>query len=146
MSTVDAFAQRWSPYLLSVLRIVVAALFLAHGTKKLLGFPGDGVTGDLPPLILLAAWLEAGGGGLLVLGLGTRPVAFVLSGLMAVAYFMAHAQGGFFPILNGGELAVLYCFVFFYFAFAGGGPVSLDRLFRRKAPGQQVDAVETTSI
>jgi len=125
----------WSPTVLSVLRIVVALLFMVHGLVKLFAFPeaSPRAPDPLPPLILIAGWLEVVGGGLLALGLFTRPVAFILSGQMAVAYFMAHAPQHFYPLFNGGESAVLFCFVFFYLVFAGGGPLSLDALVRKKA-------------
>ena len=118
----------WSPRVLSVLRVISAFLFMQHGAQKLLGFPSPPPF-DQPPLMSLlgvAGALELVGGFLLVIGLFTRPVAFVLSGLMAVAYFMAHAPEGFWPILNQGELAIMYCFVFLYLAAAGGGEWSLD--------------------
>lgn len=118
----------WAPRLLSVLRIVAALLFLQHGTAKLFGFPHVAMFDGLQLLSLmgLAGVLELVGSVLLALGLFTRPVAFVLSGEMAFAYFMAHAPRGFFPILNGGELAALYCFVFLFLAAAGPGPWSVD--------------------
>lgn len=117
----------WAPRLLSVLRVMAALLFVAHGTMKLLGFPDSGRPGpDLFSLMGLAGTLEIVGGLLLVLGLFTRPVAFVLAGEMAFAYFMAHAPQDFFPIKNGGESAVLFCFVFLYLAAAGAGSWSLD--------------------
>lgn len=127
--------NRIQPVLLSVLRIVTAYLFLLHGTSKFFAFPIEMGSGSPGGLMLLAGILEIVGGILLVLGLFTRPAAFVLSGQMAVAYFMAHASGNtLFPIANGGESAVLFCFVFFYIAAAGGGAWSLDRLFfKRKA-------------
>ena len=126
--------SKWEPQALSVLRIVSAFLLMAHGTQKLFGFPAGPQPPSRPPLGSLmgvGALLEFGGGLLLLFGLFTRPVAFVLSGLMAVAYFGWHAPGGFWPIINRGELAVLYCFVFLYLAAAGGGPWSLDALLRR---------------
>lgn len=121
----------WGYRLLSVLRIMAALLLLQHGTGKLLGFPAIPVP---PPMTAswFAAFFELIGGVLLLVGLFTRPVAFILSGFTAVAYFMAHAPGGFYPIVNRGELAVLYCFVFFYLAFAGGGPWSVDAALRRQ--------------
>lgn len=127
--------NRIQPVLLSILRIVTAYLFLLHGTSKFFAFPIEMGSGSPEGLMLVAGILEIVGGILLVLGLFTRPAAFVLSGQMAVAYFMAHASGNtLFPIANGGESAVLFCFVFFYIAAAGGGAWSLDRLFfKRKA-------------
>jgi putative oxidoreductase len=121
-------AANWQPWLLSLLRIIAALLLLQHGTAKLFGFPHVAMFDGLKLFSLLgvAGILEFFGGVLLVLGLFTRPVAFILSGEMAAAYFIAHAPKGFLPILNGGELAVLYCFIFLYFAAAGGGPLSLD--------------------
>lgn len=122
------FLAPWTPQLLSVLRIMSGLLLLQHGTTKYLNFP-VGPMNDASPLTMsgVAGLLELIGGALLVIGLFTRPVAFVLSGLMAVAYFYAHAPRGFFPILNGGELAALYCFVFLFIAAAGGGAWSVDR-------------------
>ncbi|KLR77919.1 hypothetical protein M717_01640 [Neisseria gonorrhoeae SK33414] len=127
--------NRIQPVLLSVLRIVTAYLFLLHGTSKIFAFPIEMGSGSPGGLLLLAGILEIVGGILLVLGLFARPAAFVLSGQMAVAYFMAHAsENALFPIANGGESAVLFCFVFLYIAAAGGGAWSLDRLFfKRKA-------------
>ena len=125
----NALSVTWAPRLLSVLRIVAGLLFLAHGTQKLLGFParmGGGGAPELVSLIGMAGLLELVGGALIVLGLFTRPVAFVLSGQMAVAYFMAHAPKSPFPALNGGDAAILFCFVFLYLAAAGAGPWSLD--------------------
>jgi putative oxidoreductase len=118
----------WAPRLLSVFRIVLGLLFLTHGLVKLFGFPAGAQPGQVPLMTLLglAGVLELVGGVAIVLGLFTRPVAFILSGQMAVAYFMAHAPQGFFPVLNGGELAVVYCFAFLYLAAAGGGEWSLD--------------------
>jgi putative oxidoreductase len=119
---------RWAPRLLSLLRIVAAFLFIAHGTQKLFAWP---IAEPREPAALLsmpgvAGVLEVFGGLLLLLGLFTRPIAFILSGEMAVAYFTAHAPQGFWPILNRGELAALYCFLFLYLAAAGPGPWSLD--------------------
>lgn len=132
--------DRLAPYLLGLLRIVTALLFIEHGTMKLFGFPAPMPSGpvDLFSLMGLAAILEIGGGLLLLVGLFTRPVAFVLSGEMAFAYWMAHGPKAFFPILNGGELAILFCFVFLYIAAAGPGAFSLDgrraaaRMVRRR--------------
>lgn len=121
-------AAAWTPRLLSIFRIVVGMLFLAHGLVKLVGFPAGAEPGQVPLATIygLAAILETVGGLAIILGLFTRPVAFVLSGQMAVAYFMAHAPQGFFPVLNGGELAIIYSFAFLYLAAAGAGPWSLD--------------------
>jgi putative oxidoreductase len=123
----------WSPRLLSVLRIITGFLFFVHGSQKLFGFPPTFTPrwGGLPPLILTAGVLEFFGGLLLLIGLFTRPVAFLMSGLMSVAYFMSHAPQGFWPILNKGELAALYSFLFLYFAAAGGGPWSADSIWRK---------------
>lgn len=118
----------WAPRLLSILRIVAALIFMEHGTQKLLGFPGGGgpspVMWSLP---WIAGVLELVGGLLLVLGLFTRPVAFILAGEMAVAYWMVHASKNFFPALNGGDAAILFCFVFLFLVAAGGGAWSIDR-------------------
>lgn len=121
-----------SPRLLSMLRIVTAFLFMAHGTAKLFHYPVAMGNVELLSLEGLAGTLEVFGGGLLLLGLFIRPVAFLLSGEMAFAYFMAHAPGGIFPILNHGESAVLYCFAFLYMAAAGGGSWSLDAVLWRR--------------
>ena len=119
--------EPWTPKALSILRIVTGLLFLEHGTQKLLGFPPS--EHAFPPLFSLMGIqgvLELVGGFLILIGLFTRPVAFILAGDMAVAYFMAHAPKGFFPTLNGGQLAILFCFVFLYLVFAGGGEWSVD--------------------
>ena len=123
----------WGPRLLSILRIVTAFLFMAHGTQKLFGWPADEPrqTVDLMTQAGLAGILETFGGLLLLLGMLTRPVAFILAGEMAVAYFMAHAPRGFWPILNRGELPVLFCFFFLYLAAVGGGPWSVDATLAR---------------
>jgi putative oxidoreductase len=120
------FLARLSPFLLSVLRIVAAFTFLAHGTQKLFAFP-TGPRFALSSLMGAAGLIETAGGALMLLGLFTRPVALVLSGEMAYAYFTTHMPSGAWPIVNGGELAVLYCFVWLYFAAAGPGPISIDR-------------------
>jgi putative oxidoreductase len=124
----DNFCLTWSPRLLSVLRIMTALLFLQHGTAKFLGFPPVDAFDNIQFVSLLGASgvLELVGGVLMLIGLFTRPVAFILSGFMAVAYFMAHAPQGFYPLLNQGELAVLYCFIFLYLSVAGGGAWSAD--------------------
>jgi putative oxidoreductase len=123
----------WAPRLLALLRIVAALIFMEHGTQKLLGFPpSERAAPELFSLIGLAGVLELFGGILLALGLFTRPVAFVLSGQMAVAYWMAHAPQSFYPVLNGGDAAILYCFVFLYLAAAGPGAWSLDEMRARR--------------
>jgi putative oxidoreductase len=117
----------WVPRVLSVLRIVVGLLFLEHGTQKLFGFPPSANPGPaLLSLMGIQGLIEIVGGGLIALGLFTRPVAFIICGDMAVAYFMAHFPTNFFPITNRGDAAILYCFVFLYLAVAGGGAWSLD--------------------
>lgn len=116
--------------LLSVMRIMVALAFMQHGTDKLFGFPDFGGSPDA--LTVPLGLLEFGGGGLVMLGLFTRPIAFILSGEMAVAYWWVHAKGGMIPAANGGEAALLYCFVFLYLAAAGGGAWSLDAAWRRQ--------------
>ena len=133
MANLAAIYAQWSPRLLSVLRIVAAFLFIEHGLQKFFGFPAP-LPGGGPPLSTLpgaGGIFEFVGGLLLLFGLFTRPVAFILAGEMAVAYFTVHARRGFWPLLNGGELAVLYCFVFLYLAAAGGGPWSVDRVWQR---------------
>ncbi len=125
-----------APRLQSALRIVAAFTFMLHGTSKLfafpVGIPPDGGTAALMSQAGIGGLLEVVGGGLLLLGLCTRPVAFILSGEMAVAYFQFHFPKSFWPTMNGGELAVLYCFLWLYFAAAGAGPWSLDAMRRRK--------------
>lgn len=123
--------RNWEPRILSILRMVVGLLFLEHGLAKIIDFPHPPNHAPYALFTLNPGFqglLELVGGLLLALGLFTRAVAFVLAGDMAVAYFMAHSPRGFFPLLNGGELAIVYCFVFLYFWFAGGGEWSLDRL------------------
>lgn len=123
------FLSPYTPQLLSLLRFMSGLLLLQHGMTKYLGIPESAMTGASPFTPGGAAGvLELVGGALLVVGLFTRPVAFILSGMLAVAYFYAHAPQGSYPLLNGGELAVLYCFTFLYLAAAGGGPISVDRL------------------
>ena len=130
---INGTLNAWAPQLRSVLRIFAGLEILQHGTGKILGFPvvpqfANTAVGSL-------AWtgglIELIGGTLFIVGLFTRPVAFILSGFTAVAYFMVHAPKGFYPILNGGELAALYCFVFLYFVFAGPGPWSVDAAMRK---------------
>jgi putative oxidoreductase len=123
--------SNWAPVLRSVLRIVAALSYLTHGLQKMLAFPAPPPSGHAVPLLSLlgvASVIEVIGGALLVLGLFTRPVAFLVCGEMAVAYFRAHAPRAFWPILNGGELAMLFCFIWLYIAAAGPGPISLDAL------------------
>jgi putative oxidoreductase len=134
--------SRWSSWgrqLQSVLRIVAAAMFVLAGTMKLFAFPAgmppDGGTARFLSQIWIGGVLEVIGGALLLVGLFTRPVAFLLSGEMAVAYFQFHAQGGFWPVLNGGVSAALYCFVWLYFSAAGAGPWSLDAWRAVRKPG-----------
>lgn len=120
--------SRYTPQTLAVLRIATALIFIAHGTQKLFGFPAPaGFT--LPPafsLFWFGAILEAVGGVLILIGLWTRPVAFILAGEMAYAYWMFHAPRNFYPNLNNGDAAILYCFVFLYLVFAGAGAWALD--------------------
>ena len=121
--------EAWAPRVLSILRIVAAVLFFEHGLQKLFGFPPRPDGGSAPEIMSLigaAGVLELVGGALLIVGLFTRPVALLLSGEMAFAYWMAHAPKSVFPLLNGGDSAILYCFVFLYIFFAGPGPWSLD--------------------
>jgi putative oxidoreductase len=127
-------ASRWSGRMLSILRIVAGLLFLLAGTTKLFGYPPTEPPMSVEPgsLIWFAGVLETFGGLALLLGLLTRPVAFLVSGEMAVAYFIAHAPRSAFPTLNEGVPAVLYCFLFLYLAFAGGGEWSLDAVLARK--------------
>ena len=123
----NSFFNDWSPRILSVLRFITGFLFLWHGSQKLFDYPHS----EMPisgAFMTFTGILEFGGGILILIGLLTRPVAFILSGMMAVAYFMAHASGGFLPFVNHGEPAVIYCFIFFYLFFAGGGKWSLDNL------------------
>ena len=132
--TPDTLQTTWAPRMLSVLRIVSAVIFFAHGTQKILGFPASEMNPAAFSLPWIAGMLELFGGALLIVGFQTRPVAFVLSGLMAAAYWMAHAPRSPFPALNGGDAAILYCFVFLYFIFSGPGSWSVDALLKRKSP------------
>jgi putative oxidoreductase len=116
----------WSDKLLSVLRIMTALAFMEHGLSKFFGFPMP-APGPLDPLTMASGGIELVGGALLVIGLLTRPVAFIASGMCAVGYFMAHAKTSFFPAVNHGEPILLYCFIFLYLAAAGGGAWSADR-------------------
>ena len=142
MLPTDPLATTWAPRALALLRIVAALLFMSHGMQKLFGFPVPPSFG-LPhafSLLWCAAVIETVGGILLVLGLFARPVAFILSGEMAVAYWMAHAPRSFFPMVNGGEAAILYCFIFLTFAAFGAGAWSLDRARTRSTPSSQEPA------
>jgi putative oxidoreductase len=125
MNSLYARMERFRPTVLSILRIVAALLFLEHGLSKVFGFPVPGPS--LHGLLILAAFLETVGALLLLVGAYTRIVAFILCGEMAFAYFMAHAPRSFYPLVNGGDGAILYCFIFLYIAFAGGGAWSADR-------------------
>jgi putative oxidoreductase len=125
----------YAPFMLSILRIVVALLFFEHGLSRLFGFPSPLPTPALFTMHWFAGAIEFMGGALVALGLFTRPATFIMAGEMAFAYFLSHAPHGFFPILNRGDSAVLYCFVFLYIAFAGPGPWSLDAAMRGKQAG-----------
>lgn len=125
-------ADEWTPYVLSILRIVTALIFLLHGTQKHFGFPPRtaGTGPELFSQIWIGGVLEVVGGTLLLIGLFTRPVAFILSGMCAVIYWQFHFPRNIFPTLNGGDAAILYCFIFLYIAVAGGGAWAVERLGR----------------
>ena len=129
--------SKYSPLALTLLRIIAGFLFMPHGAQKLFGLlggmGGTGAHASFPDLMWIAGVLEFFGGLCILLGAWTRPVAFLLSGMMAAAYFMGHASQGFWPLLNRGESAVLYCFVFLFFAATGGGPFTVERLWQKKA-------------
>ncbi|MDC9824685.1 DoxX family protein [Devosia sp. ZB163] len=127
--------SRYRPQALAVLRIVTALLFIAHGTQKLFALPAGGMPGpvDYFSLMGLAGFLEAFGGLAILVGIFTRPVAFVLSGLMAAAYWMAHAPNSIFPVNNGGDAAIMFCFAFLYLVFSGPGAWSIDEARARSA-------------
>jgi putative oxidoreductase len=129
-----AWLSRWQPQMLAVLRIVTALLLIEHGTMKLFHFPAAMMPGPLPPLLLAAAVIEIVAGVLVTVGLFTRLAAFILSGENAVAYFMVHFPKTFWPTLNQGEVAILFCFVFLYIAAAGPGAWSIDSARVRRAP------------
>ena len=136
MNLLDPARERWTDLFLSILRIVAALILMQHGSQKLFHYPPSGAPGPVQPLVLmsqtgLAGILEFFGGSMLLLGFLTRPVAFLLSGEMAVAYFQVHAPRAFLPIVNRGELAVILCFVFLYLVFAGSGSWSIDGMIRR---------------
>jgi len=128
--------EKYQPQLRAILRIVVALLFMEHGLAKLIHFPvpQPGVPTPLPPLLVAAAVVEVAGGALITLGLFTRLAAFICAGEMAIGYFMAHFPKSFWPIVNMGEAAILYCFVFLYLAAAGAGAWSIDGTRERNAP------------
>jgi putative oxidoreductase len=136
----DVNGARFAPHALALLRIVAAALFLEHGLIKLIGFPGGAPPGQQPLVTLLglAAVIEAVAGTLMILGLFTRSAALVASGEMAVAYWLIHAPNSFYPAANGGEAAILFCFVFLYIAAAGPGVLSLDALRQRFSPEKRL--------
>ena len=136
MNLLEPARERWTSLFLSILRIVAALILMQHGSQKLFHYPPSGAPGPVAPLVLmsqngLAGVLEFFGGLMLLLGLFTRPVAFILSGEMAVAYFQVHMPRAFLPIVNRGELAAILCFVFLYLAVAGGGSWSVDSVMRR---------------
>jgi putative oxidoreductase len=134
---VNSFESRLTslaPYFLTLLRVITALLFMSHGTMKLLGFPASDFQPPLFSLFGLAGAIEIVAGILIVIGLFTRLAAFIASGQMAVAYFMAHAPQAFVPAQNGGEAAVLFCFVFLYLVFAGPGALAIDNARRQRAP------------
>jgi len=126
-----SFLDKWAPYGLSVLRIVASLLFIEHGLEKLIGFPAAGPT--LSPLLATQGVIEVLGGAAMLVGFYTRTVAFILSGDMAVAYFMAHFPRSIYPAVNGGDAAVFFCFVFLYVVLAGPGPWSVDRAVLRRS-------------
>jgi putative oxidoreductase len=128
--------------MLSVLRVIVGLVFLAHGTQKILGFPASPMNPAMFSLPWIAGVIELVGGTMFILGLFTRPVAFILSGEMAFAYWMAHAPRSSFPALNGGDAAILFCFIFLYFVFSGPGRFSLDGLMNRR--GRETRDFETS--
>ncbi len=132
------FLGRYSPIVYALMRIIIGLLFACHGGQKVLGMfadPAHPAGGPLPPMIALGGWIELVGGFMVALGLLGDWAAFICSGQMAVAYFMAHAKGGFFPIQNHGEPAVMYCFVFLYIAFHGSGILSVDQLLFGRRTG-----------
>ena len=128
--------KKWAHFAVSILRIVAALLFLEHGLQKYMGFPGPGPA--MTPLLWVQGAIEIVGGILLLIGAFTRPVAFILCGDMAVAFFIAHYPRSFFPALNGGDAAVLFCFIFLFIFFAGAGPWSLDETVLQRGPARRL--------
>lgn len=126
----ERFLGKYSPYIYALLRIIAGFLLVWHGSQKLLGYPAPKQAMALNPMMGLAGAIELVGGLMIMLGLFASVAAFLASGMLAVGYFMAHAPGGFLPITNGGELAVIYCFVFLYIAARGSGALSIDSLIR----------------
>jgi putative oxidoreductase len=133
--------ERWTPYALAALRIIAALLFVEHGLMKLFHFPAPqpGAPDQLPAFLVVAAWLEIMAGGLLAAGLLSRPAAFLCSGEMAVAYFTIHAPRNFWPGINDGEGAILFCFVFLLLAVSGPGALSLDAVLGRRSPARPAE-------
>jgi putative oxidoreductase len=129
MASLYASLDRGRPYILSLLRVIAALLFMEHGLQKYFGFPSAGP--HMSPLLYVQGVIEIVGGILLLVGVYTRILAFILAGDMAVAYFLVHFPRSFFPAVNGGDAAMLYCFTFFYLVFAGGGPWSLDHVLKQ---------------
>jgi putative oxidoreductase len=130
----ERFLGRFEPHRYALLRIIAGLLFLMHGTQKILGWPGGGPEGELPARIVAAGWIEIVAGTLITIGLFGSLAAFIASGEMAFAYFLGHAKDGFWPILNKGELPVLYCFLFLYIAAEGSGIWSIDAARKRTRP------------
>jgi putative oxidoreductase len=135
MKGIMTTASPWAPRILSVVRAVFGLLYFLHGTQKIFEVPFNKFTQGIEPWTLnwFAGMMETIGGPLILFGLFTRPVAFLLSGEMAIAYFLRYAKGGLFPVTNGGEIPTLYCFIFFYLAFAGAGEWSLDAMLARRS-------------
>ena len=136
MTRTGSRLAQYTPIMLSALRIVAALLFIEHGTQKLFDFPIEGSTPapEMATIMTAAGWLEVIGGSLLLVGLFTRPVAFLLSGMMAIAYWTVHFSQGPWPAGNGGDAAILFCFVFLYLVFAGPGSLAVDAWFNRRRP------------
>jgi putative oxidoreductase len=136
VESVESMLDAWAPRVRSLLRIGAALFFLQHGLAKFIGFP-MALSAPLTPLFYVAGVIEVVGSLLLILGLFARPAAFVMSGEMAVAYFLLRPAKSFFPLVNGGELEALFCFVFFYLFVAGPGPWSLDETILKRGTGRQ---------